>query len=96
MTTLIPVSRARRPARRPRRRGRSAAPGRRRAGTRTYLLLGLIAAVSAFPLYWSLVAASNDNGIGGELPPRCCPAATCGNLRGRTSRRTSAWPCSTR
>nr|WP_190251510.1 carbohydrate ABC transporter permease [Dactylosporangium sucinum] len=73
MTTLIPVSRAMTGARRG--RGRSAAPGARRAGTRTYVLLGLIAAVSAFPLYWSLVAASNDNSAAGSWPPRLLPGS---------------------
>ncbi|HTJ36297.1 MAG TPA: carbohydrate ABC transporter permease [Dactylosporangium sp.] len=69
--TLIPVSRAMTGNRRAGQR--AAAPAQRRAGTRTYLLLGLIAAVSAFPLYWSLVAASNDNSAAGSWPPKLLP-----------------------
>ncbi|GAA4243090.1 carbohydrate ABC transporter permease [Dactylosporangium darangshiense] len=52
---------------------RSAAPGRRRAGASTYLLLGAIVAVSVFPLYWSLVASSQDNSAVGSWPPKLLP-----------------------
>jgi cellobiose transport system permease protein len=62
--TVIPVSRAHR---------RPSAPDRRRAGAWTYLLLGAIIAVSAFPLYWSLIASSNDNSAVGDWPPRLLP-----------------------
>jgi cellobiose transport system permease protein len=62
--TVIPVSRAHR---------RSPAPSRRRARVSTYLLLGAIIAVSAFPLYWSLVASSNDNSAIGSWPPKLLP-----------------------
>ena len=62
--TLIPVSRAHR---------RAPAPSRRRARLSTYLLLGAIIAVSAFPLYWSLMASSNDDSAIGQWPPKLLP-----------------------
>jgi cellobiose transport system permease protein len=62
--TVIGVSRAHR---------RPAAPDRRRAGARTYLLLGAIVLVSAFPLYWSLVVSSNDDSTIGQWPPTVLP-----------------------
>jgi cellobiose transport system permease protein len=62
--TVIPVSRAHR---------RSPAPSQRRARVSTYLLLGAIIAVAAFPLYWSLVASSNDNSAIGSWPPKLLP-----------------------
>jgi cellobiose transport system permease protein len=62
--TLIPVSRAHR---------RAPAPSRRRARLSTYLLLGAIIAVSAFPLYWSLMASSNDDSAIGQWPPKLVP-----------------------
>ncbi|WP_432969865.1 carbohydrate ABC transporter permease [Dactylosporangium sp. CA-233914] len=62
--SVIPVSRAHR---------RSSAPGRRRAGVSTYVVLGAIVAASAFPLYWSLVAASSDDSAAGRWPPPLLP-----------------------
>ncbi|MFG2044672.1 carbohydrate ABC transporter permease [Dactylosporangium sp. NPDC048998] len=62
--SVIPVSRAHRG---------SPAPGRRRAGAPAYLLLGAIVAVSVFPLYWSLVAASQDDSAAGRWPPALLP-----------------------
>lgn len=50
-----------------------AAPGKRRAGVRTYVLLAAIIAVSAFPLYWSLMASSNDDSAIGRWPPKVLP-----------------------
>jgi cellobiose transport system permease protein len=44
-----------------------------RAGPLTYLFLILVAAVSAFPLYWSLVVASHDNAAIAEYPPVVTP-----------------------
>ena len=61
--TVIPFRARRRPS----------ASGRRRASLGTYLLLGGILAVSAFPLYWSLVASSNDNSAIGHWPPKLLP-----------------------
>ena len=57
------------------------APGRRRhlgrrfqhAGPGTYLFLILVAVVSAFPLYWSLVVASHDNAAVAAYPPVLTP-----------------------
>lgn len=73
MTTATPPGRSRTPGRtrlsdRTRTSGRAARPGRRtrragrlhHAGPLTYLLLGLAALVSLFPLYWNLVAASHS------------------------------------
>jgi cellobiose transport system permease protein len=64
--TVIPVSRAHRRAPAP-------APSRRRARLSTYLWLGAIIAVSAFPLYWSLMASSNDDAAIGQWPPKLLP-----------------------
>ncbi len=52
---------------------RSPVPSRRRAAAPTYLLLGAIVAVSAFPLYWSLMASSNDDSAIGHWPPKVLP-----------------------
>lgn len=42
-------------------RGRGQSPGRQHhAGPLTYVLLGLAALISLFPLYWNLVAASHS------------------------------------
>jgi cellobiose transport system permease protein len=41
----------------------------RRPGKLTYLALAGLALFSGFPLYWSLVVASHDNGILGQVPP---------------------------
>jgi cellobiose transport system permease protein len=41
----------------------------------TYLLLGAIVAVSVFPLYWSLVASSQDDAAAGRWPPPLLPGA---------------------
>lgn len=60
------------PIARPRRRRQL---GRRfqRAGPGTYIFLILIAAASAFPLYWSFVVASHDNSAVSEYPPVLTP-----------------------
>ena len=57
---------------RPRGRGRV---GRRfrGAGPFTYLALIVVAIVSAFPLYWSLVVASHDNSAVSAYPPVLTP-----------------------
>ncbi|GAA1650898.1 carbohydrate ABC transporter permease [Catellatospora bangladeshensis] len=41
----------------------------RRPGKLAYLALAGLALFSGFPLYWSLVVASHDNGILGQVPP---------------------------
>ena len=54
---------------------RSRTPGRRRAGAAegagrfTYVVLIVVALVSLFPLYWSLVVASHDNSAVSAYPP---------------------------
>ena len=57
------------------------APSRRRplsrrlgaAGPLTYVFLILVALVSIFPLYWSLVVASHDNSAVSAYPPVLTP-----------------------
>lgn len=44
-----------------------------KAGPLTYLFLLLVAAASAFPLYWSLVVASHDNSAIAAYPPVVTP-----------------------
>ena len=52
------------------------------AGRGTYLLLGIVVLVSVFPLYWSLVAASNDQSGISKAPPNLLPGThLLGNLR---------------
>ncbi len=55
----------------------SAAPRRPlrsdRAGIGTYLALGILVLVSLFPLYWSVVVASNDQATVGRYPPTLLP-----------------------
>jgi cellobiose transport system permease protein len=43
------------------------------AGRGTYLLLGVVVLLSLFPLYWSLVAASNDQAGISKAPPNLVP-----------------------
>jgi len=64
-TYRVPLARARR---RPSlgRKFQSAGPG-------TYIFLILVAAASAFPLYWSFVVASHDNSAVSEYPPVLTP-----------------------
>lgn len=50
---------------------------RRRPGKLTYLMLTAIAFFSFFPLYWSVVVASQDNSALGKMPP---PVLLGGNL----------------
>jgi cellobiose transport system permease protein len=73
--SVIPVSREYRGSPTSRRRYRNPAPSRRRGGLATYLLLGAIIAVSAFPLYWSLVASSHDDSAIGHWPPTLVPGS---------------------
>lgn len=65
----------------PRRRRRSAT-SQLRAGWGTYLLLGVVAAISVFPIYWSVVAASHDNAAISAMPPALLPGSELlANLR---------------
>jgi len=45
----------------------------RGAGPLTYLLLSVVALLSIFPLYWSLVVASHDNSAVASYPPVLAP-----------------------
>jgi cellobiose transport system permease protein len=58
-----------------RRRRRRFGPNRRfqSAGPFTYLFLLLVALLSFFPLYWSMVVASRDNSAIAEYPPVMTP-----------------------
>jgi cellobiose transport system permease protein len=47
----------------------------RSAGPLTYIALVLVAAASAFPLYWSLVVASHDNAAVSAYPPVLRPGS---------------------
>jgi cellobiose transport system permease protein len=67
----------------PRRSLRRSRRNRAGAGPLTYLLLAVVAALSAFPLYWSFVVASHDNSAIGAYPPVVTPG---GNLRENLSR----------
>jgi len=54
-----------------RRRGRSQLS----AGWGTYLVLGLVLIFSIFPMYWTLVAASQDNSAISSAPPALVPGS---------------------
>jgi cellobiose transport system permease protein len=45
------------------------------AGWGTYLVLGLVLIFSIFPMYWTLVAASQDNAAISKAPPALLPGA---------------------
>jgi cellobiose transport system permease protein len=70
------------PLARPRRRRQL---GRRfqTAGPGTYIFLILVAAASAFPLYWSFVVASHDNAAVSEYPPVLTPGGQLWHNIGR-------------
>jgi cellobiose transport system permease protein len=70
------------PLARPRRRRQL---GRRfqKAGPGTYIFLILVAAASAFPLYWSFVVASHDNSAVSEYPPVLTPGSQLWHNIGR-------------
>ena len=55
----------------------------RSAGPLTYVFLVLVAAASAFPLYWSLVVASHDNAAVAEYPPVMSPGGQLWHNVGR-------------
>jgi cellobiose transport system permease protein len=58
----------------PARRGGSATK-QLSAGWGTYVLLGAILLISVFPLYWTLVAASQDNAAISKAPPTLLPGS---------------------
>src|SRR5205814_4715767 len=58
----------------PARRGGSATK-QLSAGWGTYVLLGTILLISVFPLYWTLVAASQDNAAISKAPPTLLPGS---------------------
>ena len=70
------------PLARPRRRRQL---GRRfqTAGPGTYIFLIVVAAASAFPLYWSFVVASHDNAAVSEYPPVLTPGGQLWHNIGR-------------
>src|SRR3954467_7053316 len=53
------------------------------AGPFTYLFLIVVAGVSAFPLYWSLVVASHDNSAVAAYPPVLTPGHELFHTLGR-------------
>ena len=61
--TVIPVVRTR----------RGSATRQLSAGWGTYLLLGAVLLLSVFPLYWTLVAASQTNAAISQAPPTLIP-----------------------
>jgi cellobiose transport system permease protein len=63
----IPV----RPPEPPRRSGRNRRVGR--AGVLTYIVLGIALVLSAFPIYWTFVAASSTNEVISQTPPQFLP-----------------------
>jgi cellobiose transport system permease protein len=57
----------------PRGRRRRGADRQLTAGRGTYLVLGVVLLLSIFPMYWTLVAASNDNSAISKAPPALVP-----------------------
>jgi len=49
------------------------APGLRRPGPLSYLILAAVLLASFFPMYWSFVVASSDNSVIGEATPPLVP-----------------------
>jgi cellobiose transport system permease protein len=83
----VTLDRPRTPAARPRhalRRLRARRPGRL-----AYLALLAVAFFSAFPFYYAVVVASQDNAVLSQVPPPLLPG---GNLAERTSSARSAAP----
>jgi cellobiose transport system permease protein len=54
---------------------RSTATRQLRAGWGTYALLFAVVLVSAFPVYWTFVAASSDNSAISKMPPTLMPGS---------------------
>jgi len=67
----------------PRRRKRKVSRRLGTAGPMTYLVLLLVAIVSVFPLYWSLVVASRDNSAISAYPPVLTPGTQLWHNLGR-------------
>jgi cellobiose transport system permease protein len=67
----------------PRRRRRKVSRRLGTAGPMTYLVLLLVAIVSVFPLYWSLVVASRDNSAISAYPPVLTPGTQLWHNLGR-------------
>lgn len=72
---------ARTPDEKPARRGgrrllRERAGRQHHAGPLAYVLLVIMAILSIFPLYWTMVAASTDNTRVSQTPPPSCPDRT--------------------
>ncbi|MDT0447230.1 carbohydrate ABC transporter permease [Streptomyces johnsoniae] len=61
------------PARRSRRSLRMGAGRQHHGGPVAYVLLGIVALISLFPLYWTMVAASTDNTRVTQSPPPFLP-----------------------
>ncbi len=61
------------PAPAPRRKRRKVSRQFGKAGPMTYVILVLVAIISIFPLYWSLVVASHDNSAIAAYPPVLTP-----------------------
>jgi cellobiose transport system permease protein len=61
----------------PRSRGRRGRTGYLQGGPITYAILAVVAMVSMFPIYWSIVAASTSNADIARVPPPLLPG---GNL----------------
>jgi len=70
------------PVARPRRR-RQLSRRFHQAGPGTYIFLIVVAAASAFPLYWSFVVASHDNSAVSEYPPVLTPGGQLWHNIGR-------------
>lgn len=82
MTTTMERQASTRPVDPPVGKARYSAAGRG-PGRLAYLSLLALAMFSAFPLYWSLVVASHDNSVLGQVPP---PFGIGGNLIENVSR----------
>ncbi len=65
MTTLTPV--------RPAAAAKGKAPGLRRPGPLTYMILGAVLLASFFPMYWTFVVASSDSSVMAESTPPLVP-----------------------
>jgi len=61
------------PAPAPRRKRRKGSRRYGKAGPGTYVILVVVAIISIFPLYWSLVVASHDNSAIAAYPPVLTP-----------------------
>ncbi len=74
MTTTAPPVMAP-PAVKPRTRRGGGASKQLSAGRGTYVVLAIVVLLSVFPLYWTVVAASQDNAAISKAPPALLPGA---------------------